>query len=165
MIENLTMCKASQKMLKKAKDEGISTIFERSSLMKPCPFGEQGICCKYCMMGPCRISEKIKRGVCGATSETIVARNLGRMIAAGTSAHSDHAREIVNVLLLTARGEVSGFEIKDEKRLHDVATIFGVKTEGRKKEEIAEDVGKIAFSQFTQQEGELIFIKRHQKRG
>ncbi|MDI6704615.1 MAG: carbon monoxide dehydrogenase, partial [bacterium] len=72
-----------------AKDDGISTAFERSSLIKPCPFGSQGLCCKNCTMGPCRITDKTPKGVCGVNGATIVARNFIRMIAAGAVAHSD----------------------------------------------------------------------------
>ncbi len=110
---------ATLKMLEKAKADKVSTVFDRAEAMKPCPIGAEGSCCKNCAMGPCRVpapkkkaeteAEKAKRrGVCGATAETISARNFARMIAAGTSAHSDHARGVAEAFLATAKGEVPG---------------------------------------------------------
>ena len=31
-----------------------------------CKFGEQGICCRICAMGPCRITPKAPRGICAS---------------------------------------------------------------------------------------------------
>src|SRR3972149_3986199 len=87
---------ATLEMLAKAAEEGVSTVFSRAERMKPCPIGADGSCCKNCAMGPCRIplgkgkeetpEEHARRvGVCGATAETIAARNFVRMIAAGSA--------------------------------------------------------------------------------
>lgn len=163
MSEELTVCKASSKMLHKAQEEGISTAFDRAKAMKPCPFGSAGTCCKNCAMGPCRISPKEGKegkGICGATAETIAARNFARMIAAGTAAHSDHGRDVAATLLATARGEISGYEIKDEEKLSMVAKVYDISTEGKSKEKIAEEVALKALEEFGRQEGELGFIKR-----
>ena len=67
-----------------------------------------------------------RKGVCGATIETVVARNFARKIAAGTASHSDHAREVVETFIKTARGESQGFSIKDEVKLIEVALDFGI---------------------------------------
>ncbi|MDI6752493.1 MAG: GxxExxY protein [bacterium] len=64
------------------------TFQERLTKHKSCPFYEEGACCRACYMGPCRITDKAKEGVCGATDSTISARNLGRMAAAGASSLS-----------------------------------------------------------------------------
>jgi hydroxylamine reductase (hybrid-cluster protein) len=71
---------------------GIPTAFSRAAELKPCTIGsgQAGVCCKNCYMGPCRITKDGQVGVCGATLETIAARNLARAIAAGAAAHSDH---------------------------------------------------------------------------
>jgi len=122
-------------------------------------------------MGPCRVpapkkkgetgAEKAKRmGLCGATAETISARNFARMVAAGTSAHSDHARGVTEVFLAAAKGEIPGFKIKDEQKLYQVAMDFGVEIGDRSIQEIATDVGHKALAEFGRQEGELLFIKR-----
>src|SRR3989304_7231505 len=92
-ISDVSDDKAVREMLKSL-DLDISTIFERSDFLKPCPIGMgiSSICCKNCSMGPCRIKDT-KTGLCGATADTVAARNLARMIAAGAAAHSDHGRD------------------------------------------------------------------------
>jgi carbon-monoxide dehydrogenase catalytic subunit len=111
-------------------------------------------------MGPCRISKRSEFGVCGATVETIAARNFLRMIASGAAAHSDHGRAVAEVFLAAAEGKAPGYGVKDEQKLLQVAMDFGVKIENRNIEEIAKDVGRIALAEFGKQEGELHFIKR-----
>ena len=82
------------------------------------------------------------------------------MVAAGTSAHSDHARGVTEVFLAAAKGEVPGFKIKDEQKLYQVAMDFGVEIGDRSVQEIAIDVGHKALAEFGRQEGELLFVKR-----
>lgn len=139
------------------------TVWERSEQQKPrCGFGEQGLCCHTCFMGPCRISptgKKYKKGVCGATAEVIVARNFARMIAAGASAHSDHGREVAKTLLLAAQSPESGYSIKDVNKLKKVAHAMGISVKDRPKEEIAREVAEKALEDFGKQEGEISFIK------
>src|SRR4030066_1311346 len=109
-LEKKSIDPATMQMLKKAKADGCETIFERADSMKPCPIGAEGSCCKHCAMGPCRVpapkkkgetvEEKAKRmGLCGATAETISARNFARMVAAGGSAHSDPSQGETEVFL------------------------------------------------------------------
>jgi len=145
-------------------DSEVSTVFDRSESMKPCPIGSgvAGICCKNCSMGPCRLSPKdpyAKVGVCGATIDTIGARNFARMVAGGASAHMDHALETTMAFLAAARGE-SDYKIKDEKKLRALAEIFEIKTEGRSTKDIAIEVGEKALAEFGRQEGGLYCIKR-----
>ncbi|MEW6034335.1 MAG: anaerobic carbon-monoxide dehydrogenase catalytic subunit [Chloroflexota bacterium] len=147
-------------MLEVATGKGISTPFDRSEATKPCPIGADGACCKHCFMGPCRLVGKTTVGLCGATIDTVAARNLARAIAAGAAAHSDHGRNIAMSLLEAAEGRAPGLEIKDEKKLRQVAGYLGVKAEGRGKEEVAADVAKVALGEFGKQEGELIYVKR-----
>ena len=93
-----------------------------------------GLSCRNCAMGPCRIDpfgEGPQKGVCGADADVIVARNLGRTIAAGSSSHSDHGRDILEVFAATARGETTGYHITDEAKLRRLAAELGVATEGR----------------------------------
>ena len=164
-ILNTSIDPATHEMLAHAKKAGLPTIWDRFDAMQPqCGFGELGLCCRNCNMGPCRISpfdgEGPKQGVCGATADIIVARFIDRMIAAGASAHSDHGRDIAHTLLLTAQGKTSGYQIKDKVKLHALATELGIPTEGRTKEEIAYDVAAKAFAEFGQQEGALQFTQR-----
>ena len=59
-----------------------------------CKFGEQGVCCRICAMGPCRITPKAPRGICGCDAHGIVGRNYLKFTAGGAATHSDHGREI-----------------------------------------------------------------------
>jgi anaerobic carbon-monoxide dehydrogenase catalytic subunit len=158
---------ATIELLDKAERENISTAFFRADAMKPCPIGVEESCCKICAMGPCRMprpkkagEEKERMGVCGATVDTVVARNFARKIAAGTAAHSDHSREVVETFLKAAKGEAQGFAIKDEVKLLEVALDFDVKTEGKTAQEIAIEIGEKALEQFGKQKGELVHIKK-----
>lgn len=158
--------KATVELLEKAKKEGISTAFFRADEIKPCPIGVEESCCKICAMGPCRLprtktdSQKERKGVCGATIDTVVARNFARKVAAGTASHSDHAREVVETFLKTARGEAQGFAIKDEVKLLEVALDFGIEIEKRDIRDIAIELGNKALEEFGKQRGELTYIRK-----
>lgn len=75
----------------------IATIHERVK-MEPCPIGLQGKCCRNCLMGPCRVVAKGQKGVCGASQDVIVSRNLLRFAAAGAACHVGHAYHLKNFL-------------------------------------------------------------------
>lgn len=162
---------ATTEMIEKAAKDGVSTVFERAAEMRACPIGSEGSCCSNCAMGPCRVplprgkeetpeEHKKRRGVCGATSETIAARNFLRKIAAGTASHGDHGREVTKIFIEAAKGEIEGFEIKDEQKLLQLALELGVNIGNRSNNEIAVDVGEMLQKDFGRQEGELAFIKR-----
>ncbi len=159
MIKELSHAdKASQEMLKRAREQKIDTAWDRYAKMQPhCGFGELGLCCRNCSMGPCRInpfSETEQVGVCGANADTIAARNIARMIAAGTAAHSDHGRDVAHTLLLAGTDPNSDFQIKDEEKLKRVAeNIYGVKTEGKDIKKVAEEVAHAALEEFGRPEG------------
>ena len=156
---------ATQKLLKRAKEQNIVTVWDRFDLRGAgCRFGREGICCRICNMGPCSITKKTEQGVCGANADTIVARNLARMIVSGAAAHSDHGRDVAHALLLAAQGKASAYKIKDEEKLVALAVEYGIKVEGRKKEEIAKDLANKALSEFGQQHGELRMALRAPKK-
>ncbi|MDR2459468.1 MAG: anaerobic carbon-monoxide dehydrogenase catalytic subunit [Deltaproteobacteria bacterium] len=179
--EQVTIDSATIKMLHYAQKKGVETIFDRAVKMKQCNIGTEGICCKICAQGPCRLplTKAIKDGtepdtrvgLCGATPETIVARNLIRQIAAGCASHSDHGRAVTETFLAMARREAHDYTIKDEIKLREVAGYFGIPTTEEKdgvtvprdKWDIAVQVGETALSQWGQQQGELIYLKRAPK--
>ena len=147
---------AAEAVLEKTTAGEIETAYTRhDSQGKRCPFGETGLCCRICEMGPCRISKKNPRGVCGADGATIAARHLIRQVAAGAAAHSDHGHDIAKTLLMTARGEAQGYVIKSEEHLLSLAKEWGIEVDGRSVEQIAEELALEALSQFGQQEGEI----------
>ncbi len=162
---------ATIEMIEKAAKDGCNTAFDRAETTRPCPIGAEGSCCSQCAMGPCRVplakgkeespEEKMKRrGVCGATAETIAARNLVRKIAAGTAAHSDHGRRVVKAFLSIARGKSPGYEIKDEQKLLQLSLDLDVKIGERSINEIAIEIGEKLLNEFGKQDGELLLIKR-----
>jgi carbon-monoxide dehydrogenase catalytic subunit len=138
----------------------IETAFDRAASMLPCPIGAEGICCRNCAMGPCRLIGTTTVGVCGATQSTVAARNFARAVAAGASAHSDHGRGMALALLAVAKGEAKGFHIRDEAKLRAVAGHMNIKTGDRPVLDIALDVAEAALAEFGKQTGELIFLSR-----
>jgi carbon-monoxide dehydrogenase catalytic subunit len=155
---------AAQQMLIRADELGISTAFSRADEMVPCNIGGAGMCCKICGMGPCRLTKDGQTGVCGATIDTIQARNFIRSIAAGAAAHSDHGRDMAFTLKAVANGEAEGYVIRDVAKLRTIAALYGIKIEGRSPSEVANDLADLYISQFGQQRGEVIVTKRAPKK-
>jgi len=163
--------KATLELIDKACADGVNLAFDRAESMKPCPIGAVGSCCKNCSMGPCRVplgkgkeeaaeEKKKRRGVCGATAETIAARNFIRMVAGGAAAHSDHGRGVAELFISAAKGEAPGYKIRDEQKLLALALEWSIEIGDRSNEDIAVDIGEKALAEFGRQEGELLFIKR-----
>ena len=155
---------ATVEMLGIVAEENLQVAWDRQEAMEPqCGFGQLGICCRICTMGPCRIDpfgDGPTEGVCGADANIIAARNLIRMIASGAAAHSDHGRDIAHTLLMAAGDENCDYEPKDETKLRALAAELGVETEGKDLREIAKGVAEICFGQFGQQHGEVVFTAR-----
>ena len=151
---------AAQEMLIRADELGISTAFSRAEDMVPCNIGGSGMCCKMCGMGPCRLTKDGQTGVCGATIDTIQARNLLRSIAAGAAAHSDHGRDMAFTLKAVANGETEGYIIRDVAKLRTVAAKYNIPIEKRSPQEIANDLADLYLAQFGQQRGEIAPLRR-----
>ncbi|MFA9435360.1 MAG: anaerobic carbon-monoxide dehydrogenase catalytic subunit, partial [Deltaproteobacteria bacterium] len=150
-------------MLKKAERDGVETAFHRAASMKPCPIGAQSACCKHCAMGPCRLNAKDpygKVGVCGATVDTIMARNFARMVATGVAAHNDHGMSMLDVFREVVNGNIKDYTIKDPIKLEEVARGLGIEVEGREVTDIAKDLYKELERTYIQVEGEIPFVKR-----
>ncbi len=162
--EEQTADPAAQQMLIRADELGISTAFQRADEMVPCNIGGAGMCCKICGMGPCRLTKEGQTGVCGATIDTIQARNFIRAIAAGSAAHSDHGRDMAFTLKAVANGEAEGYIIRDVAKLRTVAAFYGIKIEGRSPSEVANDLADLYISQFGQQKGEIVVTRRAPKK-
>jgi carbon-monoxide dehydrogenase catalytic subunit len=157
-------CISSKEILQQDIAKNVVTAYDRIERrgMSACLFGSGGTCCRHCNMGPCQIIDGVDDmiGICGATAETVAARHFARMIASGSASHTDHAREMVKGFIATAKGE-GPHEIKDVRKLHMLAEIFGVETEGRDKNEIAVEIGELALAEFGKQDDEpLTMTKR-----
>jgi carbon-monoxide dehydrogenase catalytic subunit len=151
---------AAQQMLIRADELGIGTAFSRADAMSPCNIGSAGMCCKICGMGPCRLTKDGQTGVCGATIDTIQARNLIRAISAGAAAHSDHGRDMAFTLKAVANDEAEGYVIRDVAKLRTIAKLYDIPIEGRAPKEIANDLADLYIAQFGQQKGEVVLVKR-----
>jgi carbon-monoxide dehydrogenase catalytic subunit len=139
-------------MLARAREEGVETVWDRLAAQQPqCGYCAMGLSCRNCAMGPCRIDpfgDGPTRGVCGADADTIVARNLGRTIAAGAAAHSDHGRDVLEVFAETARGQTTGYEVRDEEKLRRLAAELGIDEDGLPVAEVATRVAEAMFEDY-----------------
>ena len=163
-LEEYSIDVASQEMLARAEELGLETAFSRSDNMKACPIGADSLCCKICSMGPCRIVKAGQTGICGATADTIQARNFIRMVAGGAAAHSDHGRDMAFTLKETANGETQGYIIRDVAKLRDLASNYNIPIEDRSPNEIANDLADFYIAQFGQQKGLVASVIRAPKK-
>jgi len=162
-IKDVTICDATRQMLEKARKDGVETAFDRAASMKACPIGKDSACCKHCAMGPCRLNAKDpygKVGVCGATIDTIMARNFARMVAAGSAAHTDHGMSMLDLFREVIKGNITDYKIKDPIKLEEVAASIGIEVDGREIQDIAMDLYEELERTYTQVEGEIPFAKR-----
>ncbi len=147
---------ASREMLDVCQRAGLETAWDRLEKQQPqCGFGELGLCCRNCNMGPCRIDpfgEGADKGVCGATADIIVARNFLRSIAAGAAAHSDHGRGVAHTFKLMSEGKAPSYQVKDQAKLERLMKEYDVDTQ------IA--LAKAVMSEFGKQDGPLRFTRR-----
>jgi carbon-monoxide dehydrogenase catalytic subunit len=138
---------------------GAETWEDRKKSQTPsCKFGEDGICCRICSMGPCRITPKAPRGICGADAHAIAGRNYLRMIAGGTAAHSDHGREICHTLYSAKHN--GHYQVKDVAKLLNLAKEWDIPYEGRDIYEVAHEVALAGLMEYGKPFGTQRFLKR-----
>jgi anaerobic carbon-monoxide dehydrogenase catalytic subunit len=122
---------------------GIETPFDRFDAQKPhCGFGLDGTCCKNCHMGPCRITPKSPRGVCGADAHVIVARNILRWTAAGVASHGARGREVMLALKGAAEGHLD-IPILGPDKVIATAKAFGLYHDGKSVAEMASEIASL----------------------
>ena len=142
----------SARLHETAEKVGIDTWQDRVKLQTPhCAIGEKGVCCRICSMGPCRITAKSPKGICGADAHTIAGRNYLRMAAGGASAHSDHGRECV--WKLYDASEDGYYHVTDASKLLKLAAEWGVETEGRDLYDVAHEVAEIGLNEYGKIKG------------
>ncbi len=160
----LTVTQDAPGLIDKARTEGVATVWDRHEAQKPrCGYCDLGLSCRICAMGPCRIDpfgEGPQQGVCGADADIMVARNLGRMIAAGSASHSDHGRDLVETLLAVGEGRAPGYTIADEGKLRALAAEFGIGTEGKSSQDLARELADAMLEEFGMKKGRLQFVDR-----
>ena len=150
---------ATEELLKTAEKVGADTWQQRVRNQTPhCGFGESGTCCRICSMGPCRISKKAPRGICGCDVHGIVARNYLRFTAGGAATHSDHGRSIAHTLYKSSPD--SDYKVKDEEKLLRIAKEWEIETEGRDIYDVAHDVALAGLNEYGKPFGTQRFLKR-----
>lgn len=160
-IEELSIWEDAQKMLTKARAEGIETVYDRLDEQLPqCSHCELGTSCRNCIMGPCRVDDKRPHGVCGASADVIAARNFGRFVAGGSASHADHSRDLVEILEAIALGKTQDYSIRNEAKLRNIAEEIGFSTADRSMMEVARDLAQSCYSDFGSRRGSVGFTMR-----
>ncbi len=165
--EKLSICKDAQLALRKASEDGVETVWDRFKKQEPqCGYCELGVSCRICVMGPCRIDpfgEGPQYGVCGADADIMVARNLARMIAAGAASHSDHGRDLVEVLYKIGKGAAPGYGIRDADKLKRLAAEYGIDIAGLGNEGIALRLAEAMMEDYGMKKEKITLINRAPK--
>ena len=150
---------ATNSLLENGKKVGADSWQQRVKNQTPhCGFGEAGTCCRICSMGPCRITPKAPRGICGCDVHGIVARNYLRFTAGGSATHSDHGREIMHTLHQTKEG--GNYQVKDPEKLIRIAKEWGVETEGKDIYDLAHEMAEVGLLEYGKPFGTQRFLKR-----
>ena len=140
---------AVREMLLHMQELGIETTFDRFDRQQPqCTFGLAGICCRNCYMGPCRITKKCTKGVCGANADVIVARNMLRAVASGAAAHGARGRESMLALKKAAEGSID-LPIEGEAKVRAVCQTYGIDTERKTLEQLASEIADILLEDLS----------------
>ncbi len=150
---------ATDTLLENGKKVGADSWQQRVKNQTPhCGFGEAGTCCRICSMGPCRITPKAPRGICGCDVHGIVGRNYLRFTAGGAATHSDHGRSICHTLYLSKEG--GNYQVKDPEKLKRIAKEWGIETEGRDIYDLAHEVAETGLWEYGKPFGTQRFLKR-----
>ena len=150
---------ATNALLENGKKVGADSWQQRVKNQTPhCGFGEAGTCCRICSMGPCRITPKSPRGICGCDVHGIVARNFLRFTAGGSATHSDHGREICHTLQQAKEG--GNYQVKGPEKLIRIAKEWGVETEGKDIYDLAHEMSELALLEYGKPFGVQRFLKR-----
>ena len=150
---------ATAMLLENGVKVGADSWQQRAKNQTPhCGFGEAGTCCRICSMGPCRITPKAPRGICGCDVHGIVGRNYLRFTAGGSATHSDHGREIMHTLYQTREG--GNYQVKDPDKLIRIAKEWGVETEGKDIYDLAHEMAEIGLLEYGKPFGVQRFLKR-----
>ncbi len=140
----VTSDKTTQELVEKSLEAGIETIWHRFGKQQPqCGFGLLGLCCRNCLIGPCRIDpfgQGPDRGSCGVDADVMVSRNLLRHVVAGASSYTDLLMDVLDYLLAVGEGRCKDLSIVDKARLEELCKVLEVPSEGRDELTLAREV-------------------------
>ncbi len=163
-FEDLTITQDGQLLLEKAEKDQVETVWERLQTQQPqCGYCDLGLSCRICVMGPCRVDpfgEGPQKGVCGADADIIVARNLCRMVAAGAASHSDHGRDLVEVLAGVSEGNAPGYQIRDVEKLKTVAAEYGIDPKGKDVLPLAGELAQAMMEDYGMRQKQIKLLTR-----
>ncbi len=129
-----------EEMLERIREDGLTNAFDRYALQEKirCKFCLEGLSCKLCSNGPCRISEKggQTKGVCGIGGDAMAMRELLLHNIMGAGTYSHHAYEAFRTLRATAQGKTP-FGITDTGKLKWMCEKVGIN--------INQDINKLAI--------------------
>ncbi len=150
---------ATEELLETGKKVGADSWQLRAKQQTPhCKFGEQGICCRICSMGPCRITPKAPKGICGCDAHGIAGRNFLRFTAGGAATHSDHGREICHTLHTVSPN--GSYRVSDPEKLKRIAEEWGVETEGKDIYDLAHEMSELALMEYGKPFGVSRWLSR-----
>ena len=116
-MESVSQHETVNQMYEKVREDGLTNVADRYEAQgNRCAFCAEGLSCQLCSNGPCRITKRAERGVCGIDANGMVMRNLLHKNIMGISAYTYHARDAAKTLGATAEGRTP-FDIKDEAKL------------------------------------------------
>lgn len=158
MDNKINICKDADKVLENfIKELDIETSHHRMiNQENKCGYGLQGICCRLCSNGPCRISPARPRGVCGADADTIAVRNFLRSVAAGSGCYIHVVENAAKQLKKAAREKTA---IKGKNALLRLADMLDVKggSDWDKAEKIA---GKVLQDLYRPADENMELVKK-----
>jgi carbon-monoxide dehydrogenase catalytic subunit len=146
---------ATQALIDRAGLLGIDIVWDRYNQQTPlCNYEINTGCCTRCLMGPCRLAQSSQGyGTCGADSSVIISRNFVRHTAGGASTHVDHARKTAHTLKGIGEGTITGYSIKEEAKLRDIAVGLGINIAGLTTAQIAVAVADVTLDDLTKDDG------------
>ncbi len=149
--------RSSRLVIEKIAADGYETYLDRFALQQPqCLFGLRGTCCRMCQWGPCHISKKATRGVCGRNQEEIVISNLLRGLVAGLSAHARHAHEILFTVKGISEGRIN-LPLLGTERIGYLAGELGL-NQSRSERLLAREIADLLIQDLSRMENKSLSL-------
>ncbi|HHV99636.1 MAG TPA: anaerobic carbon-monoxide dehydrogenase catalytic subunit [Clostridiaceae bacterium] len=147
---------ATKDLIEKIAADGNETYLDRFASQQPqCSFGLKGTCCRMCQWGPCRITEKSPRGICGRSQDEIVISNIIRSLVSGLAAHGRHAHEIIYTIKGIAEGKIN-LKLKGVSRIMDMAEKLGLEIHNKTVEQLAGEIADILIEDLSRMDNKNI---------